>query len=103
VELAIFRLKTGEIRIIENECPQGGGKLSDGIVCDRFVFSPIHDYKINLDDGRVDSPDSGQLRVYSAEVDRLSGMLVVLVEESVEAIKHPSLETVKPQRIEWAS
>ncbi|MBC8081447.1 MAG: nitrite reductase (NAD(P)H) small subunit [Gorillibacterium sp.] len=82
VELALFRLKTGEIRMIENECPLGGGKLSDGIVCDRFVFSPIRDYKISLDDGRLDLPGSAQLRTYSTEVDHLSGMLVMLIEET---------------------
>jgi nitrite reductase (NADH) small subunit len=72
-EIALFKLSTGEIRAIENSCPHKGGKLSEGIVCDHHVFCPLHDWKINLNDGIVQAPDEGCVITYKVEVDGDSG------------------------------
>lgn len=81
-ELAIFRLATGEIRLIENECPLGGGKLSNGMVSGRYVYSPLYDYRVSLDDGRMDVSPVRKLRIFQAIADRVSGMLVLQLDEA---------------------
>lgn len=82
MELALFRLATGEIRLIENECPLGGGKLSNGMVSGRYVYSPHYDYRVSLDDGKMDASPARKLRVFEAVVDRVSGTLLLQLEEA---------------------
>jgi nitrite reductase (NADH) small subunit len=72
-EVALFKLSTGEIKAIENRCPHKGGKLSEGIVCDHHVFCPLHDWRINMNDGLVQDPDAGCVVTYHVEVDAQSG------------------------------
>jgi nitrite reductase (NADH) small subunit len=80
-EIALFKLSTGEIRAIENSCPHKAGKLSEGIVCDYHVFCPLHDWKINLNDGLVQSPDEGCVRTYKVDVDETTGYIYLNMEE----------------------
>ncbi|HJV44244.1 MAG TPA: nitrite reductase small subunit NirD [Bacillota bacterium] len=83
LEIALFKLSTGEIRAIENSCPHKAGKLSEGIVCDHHVYCPLHDWKINLDDGLVQSPDEGCVTTYRVEVDQKNGDISIDVEEKL--------------------
>lgn len=76
-ELALFRLTNGEVRAVENRCPHKGGKLSEGMVCGRFVHCPLHDWKIDLDSGQVQAPDDGCVAVYETEVDSSSGIIYI--------------------------
>ncbi|UUZ96185.1 nitrite reductase small subunit NirD [Paenibacillus sp. P25] len=82
VEVAVFKLSDGDFRAIENLCPHKNGKLSEGIVCDHHVFCPLHDWKINLNDGLVQAPDEGCVRAFQVEVDEKSGNLVLLFEDT---------------------
>ncbi|MCC2684964.1 MAG: nitrite reductase small subunit [Paenibacillaceae bacterium] len=77
VEIALFKLSTGEIRAIENSCPHKKGKLSEGIVCDHHVFCPLHDWKVNLDDGLAQAPDEGCVKTYEVEWDEKSGEIAL--------------------------
>ncbi|WP_438444349.1 nitrite reductase small subunit NirD [Gorillibacterium sp. sgz5001074] len=81
VEIAVFQLTGGAFRAVENRCPHKNGKLSEGIVCDHHVFCPLHDWKINLDDGKVQAPDEGAVDAYRVEVDE-AGNVIVLLEKS---------------------
>ncbi len=76
-EVALFKLSTGEVKAIENRCPHKGGKLSEGIVCDHLVFCPLHDWKINIRDGKVQDPDEGYVITYHVEVDPQSGEIII--------------------------
>jgi len=58
-EWAVFLLSDGTFRAIENRCPHKAGKLSEGIVCDHHVYCPLHDWKIDMNDGQVQAPDTG--------------------------------------------
>ena len=69
LELAMFRLSDGTVRAVENLCPHKSGKLSEGIVCDHHVYCPLHDWKIDLEDGLVQSPDEGCVRTFEVTVD----------------------------------
>ncbi|MFS0725752.1 nitrite reductase small subunit NirD [Paenibacillus sp. 1P07SE] len=69
LELALFRLSDGNVKAVENLCPHKSGKLSEGIVCDHHVYCPLHDWKIDLQDGLVQAPDEGCVRTFEVEVD----------------------------------
>lgn len=76
-EIAIFKLTGGEFRAIENLCPHKNGKLSEGIVCDHHVYCPLHDWKINLDDGLVQAPDEGCVNSYRVEIEEKTGNMIL--------------------------
>ncbi|WP_017729217.1 nitrite reductase small subunit NirD [Halalkalibacterium ligniniphilum] len=66
--LAVFKLEDGSIKAIENRCPHKGGPLSDGIVSGSYVFCPLHDWKLSLEDGKVQFPDEGCVKSYRTTV-----------------------------------
>lgn len=68
-EVAVFKLSNGMIRAIENRCPHKGGVLSEGIVSGEFVFCPMHDWKICLEDGEVQEPDTGCVRTFKTTIE----------------------------------
>lgn len=82
MEIALFRLSDGSFKAIENRCPHKGGKLSEGIVCDHYVFCPLHDWKIDLHDGMVQFPDEGCVERYDVEVEERTGKVVIFVPSS---------------------
>lgn len=68
-EIALFHLPNGIIRAIENRCPHKGGVLAEGMVCGEYVFCPMHDWKINMSDGKVQAPDFGCVKTYPVELE----------------------------------
>ncbi|MFC4320505.1 nitrite reductase small subunit NirD [Litchfieldia salsa] len=69
LEVAVFKLSGGSVKAVENRCPHKGGVLSEGIVSGEFVFCPMHDWKICLDDGNVQEPDNGCVKTYKTTVE----------------------------------
>lgn len=80
LELAVFRLSDGSLRAVENRCPHRGGPLSEGVVSGKMVYCPLHEWKIDLTDGKVQEPDIGCVQTYPVQVEgdrvwiRLDGM-----------------------------
>ncbi|WP_101845868.1 nitrite reductase small subunit NirD [Halobacillus sp. Marseille-P3879] len=70
LELAIFKLADGDVRVIENRCPHKGGVLAEGMVSGEHVFCPMHDWKISVKDGKVQDPDTGCVNTYEVEVEK---------------------------------
>lgn len=69
--VAVFRLPEGWAAV-EHACPHGGGPLADGIVADRCVTCPLHNWRFDLRTGeRMGGP--GAVAVY--EVRERDGML----------------------------
>jgi len=68
-ELAVFRLSDNTVRAVENRCPHKNGVLAEGMVSGHFVFCPMHDRKICLDDGLVQKPDDGCVRTFGTHVE----------------------------------
>ncbi|OLZ11339.1 nitrite reductase small subunit NirD [Sulfobacillus thermosulfidooxidans] len=66
--LAVFRLRDGTLRAIANQCPHRQGSLADGIVSGHHVYCPLHDWKINLDNGCAEAPDQGETSVFPVKV-----------------------------------
>ncbi len=84
LELALFRLSDGEVKAVENSCPHKQGKLADGMVCDHHVYCPLHDWKIDLNDGLVQAPDDGCVSTYPVTVNEL-GHVILVLDEAVKA------------------
>jgi len=76
LELALFKLSDGSFRAVENSCPHKGGKLADGMVCDHHVYCPLHDWKIDMNDGKVQAPDEGCVATFSVDVDEVGNVIV---------------------------
>jgi nitrite reductase (NADH) small subunit len=68
IEVAVFKLLNGKVRAVENRCPHKGGVLSEGMVSGEFVFCPMHDWKICLEDGKVQDPDTGCVKTYQTQI-----------------------------------
>lgn len=49
--IAVFRLRGGKLKAIQNECPHRGGPLSEGIVGAGTVLCPFHAWKFDLANG----------------------------------------------------
>lgn len=77
-EIAVFRLSDGTVRAVENRCPHKNGKLSEGMVCGDVVHCPLHDWRISLNDGRVQAPDDGCIPTYETEVDAAGSIYIKL-------------------------
>ena len=58
-EIAVFRNTRDEIFAVNDECPHRKGKLSQGIVHDKSVTCPLHNWKIDLTTGEAIAPDEG--------------------------------------------
>ncbi len=83
LELALFRLSTGDFCALENRCPHKGGPLSEGIVSGDHVFCPLHDWKICVSDGNVQAPDFGCVRTFPVQV--IGGEICIELRKEVKA------------------
>ncbi|ETT63026.1 nitrite reductase (NAD(P)H) small subunit [Paenibacillus sp. FSL R7-277] len=79
LEIALFRLSSGEVLAVENRCPHKGGLLSEGMVCGSKVHCPLHDWRIELHTGEVQAPDTGHVTTYEVEVDHATGSLYLTI------------------------
>lgn len=59
--IAVFRTATDEVFALEDRCPHKGGPLSQGIVHDRSVTCPLHNWVIDLATGQAKAPDEGRV------------------------------------------
>lgn len=77
-ELAIFNLGD-RFFATDNRCPHKGGPLCDGIVTGVSAVCPLHAWKINLADGRVERPQGAEhcVATYAVRVD--DGVIAVSV------------------------
>jgi nitrite reductase (NADH) small subunit len=70
MEIAFFKLTNGKVYAIENRSPHPkGGVLSEGLVSGEYVYCPVYDWKISLVDGKVQTPDEGQVKIYPVEIE----------------------------------
>ncbi len=84
--LAVFNLGD-RFLAVDNRCPHGGGPLADGIVSGSTVTCPLHNWRIDLENGQVVKPcASHRGGVKTFDVTWEDGVLLVhLGEESVAA------------------
>jgi nitrite reductase (NADH) small subunit len=51
-QIALFRLRSGEVYALDAVCPHRGGPLAEGLVGRETVICPLHAFKFSLRDGR---------------------------------------------------
>ncbi|WP_338555449.1 nitrite reductase small subunit NirD [Paenibacillus sp. KS-LC4] len=69
-EIVVFRTTDGNLYALDNRSPhRKGGPLAEGIVSGHFVLDPLYDWKIALDSGQVQAPDSGLVQTYPLKVE----------------------------------
>jgi nitrite reductase (NADH) small subunit len=67
--IAVFRNAEDEIFALLDRCPHKGGPLSQGIVYDRRVTCPLHNWVISLESGEATGPDTGCTNHYPVRVE----------------------------------
>ena len=67
--IAVFRTVNNDVFAIKDECPHKQGPLSQGIVHDRKVTCPLHNWTISLESGEALGPDEGCTHVFAAKVE----------------------------------
>ena len=81
--IAVFRTENDEVFALEDRCPHKGGPLSQGIVHNRRVTCPLHNFVIELDSGQAVAPDEGCTRSHPAKVE--NGIVWLSVRQSAAA------------------
>lgn len=69
-DIGLFRTGETDVFALDDRCPHAGGPLSQGIVHDRAVTCPLHNWVINLETGSVLGADKGQVRSFSLRIER---------------------------------
>jgi len=68
-KIALFQTSDGAIYALEDYCPLTDSPILEGVVSGTYLYEPMRDYKISLVDGKVQEPDTGQLKTYSVFLD----------------------------------
>jgi nitrite reductase (NADH) small subunit len=92
-QVALFNLG-GEYRAIDNRCPHKAGPLADGIVAGKAVFCPLHNWKVNLENGCAIGEDKRKVKVFPVKV--MNGLVYIAFEE---AKFHEECEKLESQRV----
>ena len=88
--IAIFRTMEDEIFALHDRCPHKGGPLSQGIVYDRRVTCPLHNWVISLETGEATGPDTGCTNHYPVKVK--NNLIYILLDK-------PGSEKISPKAI----
>ena len=67
--IAVFRTGDDEVFALDDRCPHKGGPLSQGIVHNKRVTCPLHNFVIELKSGEAVAPDEGCTASHPAKVE----------------------------------
>ena len=68
MDVAVFRNDQDQVFALLDRCPHKGGPLSQGIVFGTSVACPLHNWTIDLGDGRAKAPDVGCAQTFSVRL-----------------------------------
>ena len=68
-DIAVFRTGDDEVFALDDRCPHKGGPLSQGIVHNKRVTCPLHNFVIELRSGMAVAPDEGCTRAHPTKVE----------------------------------
>jgi nitrite reductase (NADH) small subunit len=68
-DVAIFRTAGDEVFALYDQCPHKKGPLSQGIVYDKRVACPLHNWVIDMESGEATGPDEGCTRTFETKVE----------------------------------
>ncbi len=80
-DIALFRTSQDEVFALRDRCPHKKGPLSQGIVHGKRVTCPLHNFVIDLTDGKAVAPDEGCTAVYPVKVEG-SSILIIFQERT---------------------
>jgi nitrite reductase (NADH) small subunit len=83
--ISLFRTSDDRVFALDDRCPHRGGPLSQGIVHGHFVTCPLHDFVIDLTNGRAVAPDKGCTAHHAVRIEH--GMVMVLLAPAKSAIE----------------
>lgn len=78
-DVAVFRTAGNHVFALLDRCPHKGGPLSQGIVYGETVACPLHNWRIDLNDGTAAAPDVGCAQRFVVTV--LDGVVYLLSKE----------------------
>jgi nitrite reductase (NADH) small subunit len=90
LDVAIFRTQQDAIFALLDRCPHKGGPLSQGIVFGNSVACPLHNWTIDLAEGRATGADEGCTPFFSV---RVQGDSVYL---NIEELRTRAIDSVRP-------
>jgi nitrite reductase (NADH) small subunit len=67
-QVAVFRLRSGDLRAVSAVCPHRGGPIADGLIDLRVVICPLHLNAFDLATG-CSTTDAPPLRTYDVRLD----------------------------------
>jgi nitrite reductase (NADH) small subunit len=67
--IAVFRTSEDEVFALDDRCPHKGGPLSQGIVHNKRVTCPLHNFVIELRSGMAVAPDEGCTRAHPTKLE----------------------------------
>ena len=67
--IAVFRTAEAEVFATSNKCAHKGGPLSEGIVHDRKITCPLHNWIFSLETGEAQGADQGQITTYPVKIE----------------------------------
>ena len=68
--IAVFRTAENEGFALLDQCPHKGGPLSQGIVHDKGVTCPLHNWVISLETGCALGADEGQTTSFKLKIEK---------------------------------
>jgi nitrite reductase (NADH) small subunit len=86
-KIAVFRTEDDRVFALVDRCPHKAGPLSQGIVHNRRVTCPLHNFVIDLETGEAVAPDRGKVRTIPVrlEGDRILLKLDSAIQSAVRA------------------
>ncbi|HHM05734.1 MAG TPA: nitrite reductase small subunit NirD [Gammaproteobacteria bacterium] len=81
--VALFRTGDDKVFALRDHCPHKGGPLSQGIVHGHRVTCPLHNWVLELGDGRAVAPDEGCAASYPVKVE--DGTVLVSLDAAGQA------------------
>ena len=67
--VALFRTAEAEVFATSNTCAHKGGPLAEGIVHDRKVTCPLHNWVWSLETGDAQGADEGRIATYPVRIE----------------------------------
>ena len=83
-DIAVFRSGDDDVFALDDRCPHKGGPLSQGIVHNKRVTCPLHNFVIELASGEAVAPDTGCTRVHPTKVE--NGMVWLSLRQATKAL-----------------
>ena len=84
-DIAVFRTADDEVFALDDRCPHKGGPLSQGIVHNKRVTCPLHNFVIELKSGRAVAPDEGCTHAHPTKVENNTVWLCIQTAAAVPA------------------